>query len=84
MPIGSARKMFVILIVLEVYKHNLFPWQRWRIGFLVFPITFFSWKTALLKICYSPSNYSLLILAREEYVTPSNATSASSLEASQG
>ena len=39
-------------------------------------ITFFSWKTALIKTCHSPSNSSLLIIAREEYVTPSNVTTA--------
>ena len=40
------------------------------------PGFFFSWKTALLKTCHSPNNSSLLIIAREEYVTPSNFTAA--------
>ena len=39
-------------------------------------LTLFSWKTILLKTCHFPSNSSLLIIAREEYVTPLNVTSA--------
>ena len=42
----------------------------------IFSITFFSWKTALLKTCHALSNSYLLIIAREEYGTSSNITSA--------
>ena len=50
-----------------------------------FIINFFSWKTAFLKACHSPSYSSFMIIAREEYVTPSNVTSVFfSKEVSQG
>ena len=65
----SSFKMFQ-----EVYKHIFFHgvfyvFQIWSLVFLSI-ITFFSWKTALLKAYHSPSKSSLLIIAKEEYVTP--------------
>ena len=59
--------------------------QGWKADVCFFIINFFSWKTALLKTCHSPSNSSLLIIARGEYVTTSNVTSVLfSIDVSQG
>ena len=74
-PIGSARKMFIILKVSEntciTCFHGVFyVMQRWRAG------VFFSCHNLLLVETAHLSNSSLLIIAREEYVIPSNVTSA--------
>ena len=65
-------------IFLEIYKHFI-QWCLLNPANMesgIFSTITFSWKTALVKTCHYSINYSLLIIAREEYVIPSNIISA--------
>ena len=78
MPTGSARKMLILKVSGNIQTTvSMGSFMSCKDGGLVFfSVITFSWKTTLLKTYHSPSNSSLLIIAREEYVTPSNVTSA--------
>ena len=72
-PVGRTRKMFIILKVsgsIQAFPLCLLCLARME-GWCF-------WKKALLKkkTFHSPSNSSLLIIAREEYVIPSNMAAA--------
>ena len=74
----APEKCSSFLIFQEIYKHFI-QWCLLHPANMesgVFSAITFSWKTALFKTCHSSINYFLLIVAREEYVTPSNVISA--------